>query len=114
MKESTLEILKTNFETAKTKYNSLNFLLNDMHRQVVKELREAGNKHVEFSAGTCYGTMCKSLRFVYIKGMHFDEHGVAILDCLSTDNTETTCAMSDMRFNTDEKYNLLSELMKHV
>ena len=46
--------------------------------------------------------------------MHFDEHGVAILDCLPTDNVETTCAMSDMKFTTDEKYNLLSELMKHV
>lgn len=114
MKESTLEILKTYFETAKTKYNSLNLLLDDMCRKVVKELREAGNKRVEFSAGKCYGTMRNSLRFVYIKGMHFNENGVAIFDCIPTDNTEATCAMCDMKFTTDEKYNLLSELMKHV
>lgn len=109
-----IQKIKENFEDVKVRYNTLNFMLSALIRSVVIVLRASGKQKIEFDKGCSFGTIYANMHKVHIEGIHFDEYGSAIIDCLDYGNQLTTCHIKDMKFDTDEKYHFLNELMKHI
>jgi hypothetical protein len=109
-----IQKIKENFEDAKVRYNTLSYMLSSLIRSALIELLALGKQKIEFDKGCSFGTVYSNLHKVHIEGIHFDEHGGTIIDCLDYDNQLTTCHINDMKFTTDEKYQFLNELMKHI
>ena len=109
-----IQKIKENFEDAKVRYNSLNFMLSSLIRSALIQLLALDKQEIKFDKGCSFGMVYTTLHKVHIEGIHFDEHGGTIIDCLDYDNQLTTCHINDMKFTTDEKYQFLNELMKQI
>lgn len=109
-----IQKLKENFEDVKVRYNTLNYMLSSLIRNALIELLALDKQKIEFDKGCSFGTVYTTLHKVHIEGIHFDEHGGAIIECLDYNNQLTTYHINDMKFTTDEKYQFLNELMKHI
>ena len=111
-----IQKIKDNFEGIKIKYDALNFCLTDLIRNTLLELRKVG-KPIRFNNIHTFGTMCPvgSLsKYAHIHGVHFHETCGIMVDCLDMDNNEVSCHIDNTKFTTDEKYQFLNELMKHI
>lgn len=109
-----IQKIKENFEDAKVRYHALNYMLSALIRSALSELLALNKQEIKFDKGCSFGTIYTNLHKVHIEGIHFDEHGGTIIDCLDYDNRLTTCHINDMKFTTDEKYQFLNELMKRI
>lgn len=109
-----IQKIKENFDDVKVRYNTLNYMLSELIRSVLIELRALNKQEIKFDKGCSFGTIYTTMHKVHIEGIHFDEHGGTIIDCLDYDNQLTTCHINDMKFTTDEKYQFLNEILKKV
>ena len=112
--EENIQKIKENFEDVKVRYNALNYMLSALIRNALIELLALNKQEIKFDTGCSFGTIYTTMHKVHIEGIHFDEHGGTIIDCLDSDNQLTTCHINNMKFTTDEKYKFLNELMKHI
>lgn len=107
-----IQKIKENFDDVKVRYNTLNYMLSELIRSVLIELLAFNKQEIKFDKGCSFGTIYTTMHKVHIEGIHFDEHGGTIIDCLDYGNQLTTCHINDMKFTTDEKYNFLKEILK--